>query len=119
METGEKNHPPSYVEPTVQPYPPGAPIGYAGQPPPQYPPAVAYYPPPGSVIAGQPPTYAQQQQASNVVVVGGAPTVPQNVLVVQTIRANVQIPEVYPGVAFCKFAPGIIETIIRVSLMVR
>ena len=115
MATGEKNHPP-YVEPTVQPYPVGAPIGYGGQ----QPPVAAYYPLPGSqVIAGQPPPAYAQQQTSNVVVVGGAPTAAQNVVVVQTVRANVQIPEVYPGVAFCMFSPGIIETIIRISTMVR
>lgn len=112
MATGEKNHPPSYVEPTAQPYPPG----YGAQPPP---PAAAFYPPPGTVIAGQPPPAYGQQQTANVVMVGGAPTPVQNVVVVQTIRANVQIPEVYPGVAFCMFAPGIIETVIRISLMVR
>ena len=126
MATDEKNHPhPPYVEPRVEPsappLPPGAQIGYEGQPSLQYPSADSYYPAPGGIIAGQspPPAYDQQQQVSNVMVVGGAPIVPQNLVVVQTVRPNVQIPVVYPGVAFCKFAPGTIETIIRASVLVR
>ena len=98
------------------PYAPGASApGYEGQQPVgQYPPAAYYYP------QNQPPPPAyQQQQTTGIVVVGAQPPMAQNVLVVQTVRANVQIPEVYPGPAFCMFTPGIIETLIRSSIVVR
>ena len=113
MATDEKsNPPPSYVEPTAQPYAPEQAIGYTGQQPVQYPPNVYH---PGTA----PPAYPQQQQATSVVYAGGVPAVNQNVLIVQTVRTNVQIPEIYPGVAFCSFVPGIIETLIRSSVVVR
>ena len=88
-----------------QPYPPqGAGIDYGA----------GYYPPPAYQ-----PQPVQQQNTTGVVVIGG-PTVPvaQNVVVVRTLRTNVQIPDTYPGVAFCKFTPGIIETVIRSSIVV-
>lgn len=127
MDTSEKNQPPpSYVEPMAQPYAPGAATGYEGQQMVQYPqgayPPGVYYPPSGAAgVPSQlpPPSYSQQQQASSVVVVGNAPPVTQNVMVVHTVRPNVQIPELYPGVAFCMFPPGLIETIIRASITVR
>ena len=122
MATDEKSNPPSssYVEPTAQPYAPRQATGYTGQQLVQYQPSVQYPPNvyhPGAVL----PAYPQQQQATSVVFAGGVPN--QNVLVVQTdvqtVRTNVQIPEVYPGVAFCSFVPGIIETLIRSSVVVR
>ena len=128
MATSDKGAPlpPLYMYPTAAsraPYAPGTATGYARQQPPvqrQYPPG-AYYPAPSSFGAVQPPPPANNQQTTNVVVVGGTVPVPvaQNVLVVQTVRTNVQIPEVYPGPAFCLFAPGIIETFIRSSIVVR
>ena len=126
MATSDKGArlPPSYTDSTAAaPYAPGTATGYAGQQ--QYPPG-AYYPAPSNFVAAQPPppaynpqSYNQQQQTTGVVVVGGTVPVAQNVLVVQTVRANVQIPDVYPGPAFCLFAPGIIETFIRSSIVVR
>ena len=135
MATSDKGAhlPPSYTDPTAAsratPYTPGTATGYAGQQPPvrqQYPPG-AYYPAPSSFVEAQPllppgynpQSYNQQQQTTGVVVVGGAVPVAQNILVVQTVRANVQLPRVYPGPAFCLFAPGIIETFIRSSIVVR
>jgi len=118
MATGEKsNHlPPSHMSG------PTAAFAYQGQPQPvhhypsqPYPPqGAAYYPPPA--YDQQP---GQQQSTTGVVVVGG-PTAPvaQNVVIVQTVRTNVQIPDMYPGIAFCGFTPGIIETIIRSSIAV-
>ena len=119
MATDEKSNPPpsSYVEPTTQPYAPRQATRYTGQQPVQYQPSVqypSYVYHPGAVL----PAYPQQQQATSVVFAGGVPA-NQNVLVVQTVRTNVQIPEVYPGVAFCSFVPGIIETLIRSSVVVR
>ena len=38
---------------------------------------------------------------------------------VRTINPNVQIPDTYPGFAFCKFTPGKIETVIRLTVVVR
>ena len=124
MATSEKGAPPppSYTAPSGALYVPGTATGYVGQQlrqqpvQQQYPPA-AYYPAPSS-FQPPPPGYNQQQQTTGVVVVGSAPMA-QNVLVVQTVRANVQIPGVYPGPAFCMFTPGIIETFIRSSLVVR
>ena len=109
MASDEKsNPPPSYVEPAAPPYaPPYAPeqvTGYAQQPV-QYP--LGH---PGVVLPAQ---------TTSVAFAGGVPAVNQNVLIVQTVRTNVQIPEVYPGVAFCSFVPGIIETLIRSSVVVR
>lgn len=111
MDTGEKsNLPPLHaaqIEPTAPPFPyaPGAAPGeYGAQQPVQYP-------------APNPPSYyppGQQQQGANVAFVPAA----QNVRVVN-VRTNLQIPDVYPGIAFCKFIPGIVETSIRLSLMVR
>ena len=120
MATGEKSD-------NLPPSGPTAAFAYQGQPqpvhhypsqpyPPQpYPPqSAAYYPPPA--YDQQP---GQQQSTTGVVVVGG-PTAPvaQNVVIVQTVRTNVQIPDMYPGIAFCGFTPGIIETIIRSSIAV-
>ena len=122
MATDEKGIPPSYVHvgAATPPYVPSAApaAGYEGQQPAvaanQYPtPGPYYYP------RGQPPPPAyQQQQTTGVVIVGGPTPVAQNVLVVRTVRANVQIPDVYPGPAFCLFAPGIIEIFIRSSVVV-
>ena len=42
----------------------------------------------------------------------------QNVVLVQTVPINQQKPGIAPGFAFCKFTPGVIETVIRVSLVV-
>ena len=44
--------------------------------------------------------------------------VAQDALLIPTTYTDQQITDCYPGVAFCKFLPGIIETIIRLSLMV-
>ena len=119
MATDKKSNPPSsYVEPTALPYAPRQATGYTGQQPVQYQQSIQYPPNvyhPGAVL----PAYPQQQQATSVVFAGGVPAVNQNVLIVQTVRTNVQIPEVYPGVAFCSFVPGIIETLIRSSVVVR
>lgn len=38
---------------------------------------------------------------------------------VRNVSPDAQIPDVYPGCAFCKFPPGIIETVIRSSVVVR
>ena len=119
--------PPSYtasVATSRAPYAPGTASGYGGQQPPvqqQNLPPGGYYPAPPRFgpVQQPPPAYNQQQQTTGVVVVGGAPAVTQNVLVVQTVRANVQLPEVYPGPAFCLFAPGLVETFIRTSIVVR
>ena len=125
MATSEKGGPvpPSYVPGYTAPYAPGTAPGYEGQQPQPVgypPPGGYYYPPPSGVAAtSQPPPPAYQQQQTTGVVVVGAPPVVQNVMVVRTVRANVQIPDVYPGLAFCMFAPGIIETMIRSSIVVR
>jgi len=102
MMADEKSNPPP-------PYIPGVVTEYEGQQP-------AY---PSSAVP-PPPSYPghQQQTSANVAFFGGTP-VTQNVLVIQTVRANAQVPDVYPGFAFCKFTPGIIETLIRTSLAVR
>lgn len=39
--------------------------------------------------------------------------------VVRNVNPNEQAPSIYPGFAFCKFAPGKIETVIRLGLVVR
>ena len=128
MATSDKGPhlPPSYTDavPSLRaPHAPGTASGYGGQQPPvqqQNLPPSAYYPAPSrfGAVHQSPPAYSQQQQTTGVVVVGGAP-IAQNILVVQTVRANVQIPGVYPGPAFCLFAPGLIETFIRSSKVVR
>ena len=38
---------------------------------------------------------------------------------VRTVNPNVQIPDTYPGFAFCKFTPGKIESVIRLTVVVR
>lgn len=38
---------------------------------------------------------------------------------VRTVDPDVQIPSIYPGFAFCKFTQGEIETVIRLSVVVR
>ena len=93
--------------------------GYKGQQPATAVPPGAYYPAPPYFSAAVRPAYNQQQTTAVFNVVGGAP-VAQNPLVVQTFRrTNVQIPGVYPGAAFCKFTPGILETFIRSLTVVR
>lgn len=123
MSTGEKSDhiPPSYVDSAGHPFAPGPVTGYEGQQPAQYPAPtqVVYRPAPATAYPAPPAyPYPQQQQAASVVVVGGAPA-NQNVLVVRTVRANVQIPDVYPGLAFCQFVPGMLETFIRSATAVR
>ena len=61
------------------------------------------------------PAYAGQQ---NTMVVTASQVPMQNVVLVQTVSVNAQQPGIVPGFAFCKFAPGVIETLIRVSLAV-
>ena len=127
MATSEKSGPlpPLYVGPTAPyVYAQGTAPGYEGQQPQPVgypPPGGYYYPPPSGVAATSqppPPAYQQQQNVTTIIVGGPAPLPAQNAMVVQTVRTNVQIPKVYPGVAFCRFAPGIIETIIRSSIVV-
>ena len=79
-----------------------------------YPPAYApTYPPQGAVY----PVVGQQQQT--VVVTGGQIPVQNVVLVRPNGRGhNPQVAGAQPGPAFCLFAPGMIETGIRVSLVV-
>ena len=66
---------------------------------------------------------AQQQQTTTSlvnVVSEGEPAVVHNVSQAEIVRSNyVQIPNVYPGCAFCKFVPGVIETLIRLAIVVR
>ena len=45
--------------------------------------------------------------------------VPQHAMLIALPHNDPQTTGCYPGFAFCKFLPGRIETIIRVSLMVR
>ena len=81
-------------------------------PPPPY-----YTPNPPAVVSQQAyqPAYVGQQHT----VVVATPQVPmQNVVLVQTVPINQQKPGIAPGFAFCKFTPGVIETVIRVSLVV-
>jgi len=47
-----------------------------------------------------------------------ASSLDQSVLLIPTLHNNPQVPGCYPGFAFCRFTPGIIETIIRVSIVV-
>ena len=61
-----------------------------------------------------PPAYPGQQE----ITLGHIPVVGQNVVVVQRVVANDQVPGLAPGCAFCKFVPGIAETTIRLSLVV-
>ena len=63
-----------------------------------------------------PPAYPGQQQMA-LTVTSQVPVAGQNTVVVQAV-ANDQVPGLVPGCAFCKFVPGIIETIIRLSLVV-
>ena len=75
---------------------------------------------PNPLVAVQQQTYqpAYAGQMNTVVVAAPQPSV-QNVVLVETVnRANPQKPGLDPGCAFCKFAPGIIETVFRVSLAV-
>ena len=76
-----------------------------------------YQPNPSMVVQRQTYQPAYAGQMNTVVVAAPQPTV-QNVVLVQTMNANPQKPGLDPGCAFCKFAPGIIETVIRVSLAV-
>jgi len=83
----------------------------ANLPPPRY------TPNPPVVVQQQAyqPAYVGQQHT----VVVTAPQVPmQNVVFVQTVPINQQKPGIVPGFAFCKFTPGVLETVIRVSLVV-
>ena len=44
--------------------------------------------------------------------------VSEDALVIPPVYSDEQVVGCYPGFAFCKFLPGIVETIIRVMLMV-
>ena len=65
-------------------------------------------------VSDPPPAYPGQQE----IALGHIPVVGQNIVVVQRVVANNQLPGLAPGCAFCKFVPGIVETIIRLSLVV-
>ena len=47
-----------------------------------------------------------------------SPLVPQDALLIPPVYSEEQVVGCYPGFAFCKFLPGIVETTIRVMLMV-
>ena len=122
--------------PSTAPHAPGIWTGYEGKH--HAAPATAYYPapssfaPPGVEFPPSSPTQyhlhsaeynqAQQQQTTTslVNVVSGGEPVIHNVSQVEIVRSNyVQIPNVYPGCAFCKFVPGVLETLIRLAIVVR
>ena len=68
-----------------------------------------------------PPAYPGQQEMIALSVPGQVPSVagqPPTTIVVVQARGNNQVPGLVPGCAFCKFVPGVIETIIRLSLVV-
>ena len=69
------------------------------------------------VVEEPPPAYPSPRASTTIFTTAYPPPIRNRT--VRTVNPNVQIPDTYPGFAFWKFTPGKIETVIRLTVVVR
>ena len=86
-------------------------------PPPYVPPATSVEDDDLEVVEEPPPAYLSPRASATIFTTAYPPPIRNRT--VRTVNPNVQIPDTYPGFAFCKFTPGKLETVIRLTVVVR